>query len=140
MEKITVQTELNVPVEKVWEYWTNPVHIINWNAASPDWHTPRATNDLKVGGKFTTRMEARDGSAGFDFEGVYSAVEQYKHIAYGLDDGRQIDVSFETTPSGTKVTEIFDGETENSAELQRSGWQSILDNFKLYVHTQENYR
>lgn len=139
MEKITVQTEINAPVEKVWEYWTNPIHIIQWNAASPDWHTPRATNDLRVGGKFNSRMEARDGSMGFDFEGVYSAVEQYKRIAYGLEDGRQIDVLFESTAIGTKVTEMFDGETEHSAEQQRAGWQSILDNFKNYVSTQENH-
>lgn len=136
MEKITVQTELNAPVEKVWEYWTNPIHIINWNAASPDWHTPRATNDLRVGGKFNSRMEARDGSMGFDFEGVYSAVEVNKHIAYGLGDTRQVDVWFEVTPTGTKVTEIFDGETQNSAERQREGWQAILENFKRYVSAQ----
>lgn len=139
MEKITVQTEINAPVEKVWEYWTNPIHIIQWNAASPDWHTPRATNDLRVGGKFSSRMEARDGSMGFDFEGVYSAVEQYKHIAYGLEDGRQIDVLFESTATGTTVTEMFDGETEHPAEQQRAGWQSILDNFKNYVSSQENH-
>lgn len=139
MEKITVQTEINAPVEKVWEYWTNPIHIIQWNAASPDWHTPRATNDLRVGGKFSSRMEARDGSMGFDFEGVYSAVEQYKRIAYGLEDGRQIDVLFESTATGTTVTEMFDGETEHPAEQQRAGWQSILDNFKNYVSSQENH-
>ncbi len=139
MEKITVQTEVNAPVEKVWEYWTNPVHITQWNAASPDWHTPRATNDLRVGGKFTSRMEARDGSMGFDFAGEYTAVEPHKHIAYGLGDSRKVDVMFESTATGTKVTEIFDGETEHPAEQQRAGWQSILDNFKNYVSTQENH-
>lgn len=138
MEKITVTSEILAPVEKVWEYWTNPVHIINWNAASEDWHTPRATNDLRVGGKFTSRMEARDGSAGFDFEGVYSAVEASKRIAYGLADGRTIEVIFKPTASGTSITEIFDAEGTNSLEKQQSGWQSILNNFKAYVEAKES--
>ncbi len=137
MERITVETEVNIPVEKAWEYWTTPAHVMQWNAASVDWYTPQATNDLKVGGKFNSRMEALDGSMGFDFAGVYTAVEVPKHLAYDLGDARKIDVWFETTASGTKVTEVFDPETQNSAELQRSGWQSILDNFKKYVEAQK---
>lgn len=136
MDKIKVEVNVSAPIEKVWEYWTKPEHITQWNAASADWHTPRATNDLRIGGKFNFRMEARDGSMGFDFAGTYSAVKLKKHIAYALGDARHVDVWFEPTATGTKVIEIFDGESEHSAERQQSGWQSILDNFKLYVSNQ----
>lgn len=133
---ITVENTVNAPVEKVWTFWTTPEHIIKWNNAGNDWHTPRATNDLKVGGKFLSRMEARDGSSGFDFEGVYDEVKTNQLISYSMADGRKVKIIF--TPSGntTKVVESFDAETENSIELQRGGWQSILDNFKKY--TEEN--
>ena len=130
---ITVETTVNAPVEKVWKYWSEPSHIIQWNNASEDWHTPRVENDLKVGGKFHSRMEAKDGSFGFDFVGEYTKVEEYKTIEYTMGDGRKVKIDF--TPQGdtTKVVETFDAESTNSIELQRGGWQAILDNFKKYT-------
>lgn len=131
---ITIQTVINAPIEKVWELWTTPEHIMKWNAASDDWHTPRAENDLRVGGTFTSRMEAKDGSVGFDFGGTYSEVEQQALIAYTMGDGRNVKVTFEQhNNGGTTVTETFDPEGTNPPEMQRAGWQSILDNFKKYV-------
>lgn len=132
---ITVEATINAPVEKVWKLWTTPEHIINWNSASPDWHTPKAENDLRVGGKFSSRMEAKDGSFGFDFGGDYTKVDENKMIEYVMGDGRKVQVLFASEGDTTKVTEIFDAETQNSVELQRSGWQAILDNFKKYVET-----
>jgi uncharacterized protein YndB with AHSA1/START domain len=129
---ITVEATINAPVEKVWNHWTDPKHIIGWNNASKEWHTPRAENDLRVGGKFLSRMEARDGSAGFDFGGEYSKIEQYKCIDYTIGDGRKVHITFESDIKSTKVIETFEAEQLNSVELQRSGWQSILDNFKKY--------
>ena len=133
LEPITVQTSMAAPLEQVWAAFTDPVAIMQWNAASPDWHTPRATNDLRVGGKFVYHMAARDGSVGFDFEGTYTAVDAPHLLAYTMPDGRRVTVTF--TPSGTdtNVTEQFDPETVHSAELQRAGWQAILDSFKGYV-------
>ena len=133
---VTVETTVNAPVEKVWKYWSEPSHIIQWNNASEDWHTPRVENDLKVGGKFHSRMEAKDGSFGFDFVGEYTKVEEYKTIEYTMGDGRKVKIDF--TPQGdtTKVVETFDAESTNSIELQRGGWQAILDNFKK--HTEGN--
>ena len=133
---ITVETTVNAPVEKVWKYWSEPSHIIQWNNASEDWHTPRVENDLKVGGKFHSRMEAKDGSFGFDFVGEYTKVEEFKTIEYTMGDGRKVKIDF--TPQGdtTKVVETFDAESTNSIELQRGGWQAILDNFKK--HTEGN--
>lgn len=133
---ITIETTVNAPIEKVWAYWSTPQHIMNWNSASPDWHTPRATNDLRTGGSFTSRMEARDGSFGFDFGGTYDLVETNKTIAYTMGDGRKVKVTFEATGNQTKVTETFDPESQNPIEMQRAGWQAILDNFKKY--TEEN--
>ena len=133
MEKITVSVEVFLPVGLVWEFFTNPVHIKEWSFASPDWHSPWAKNDLRVGGTFATRMEAVDGSQGFDFEGTYTAVTPEENFAYELADGRTISVEFVEINGGTKVTEIFDPETENPIEMQRHGWQSILDNFKQYA-------
>ena len=130
---ITVETTVNAPVEKVWQLWSEPEHITKWNSASEDWHTPRATNDLRTGGKFTSRMEARDGSMGFDFGGIYDEVIPHKTIAYAMEDGRKVKVVFEENGSETKVTETFDAEGTNSDEMQRAGWQAILDNFKKYV-------
>ncbi len=132
--KITVQALIQAPIAKVWQAWTTPDDIKNWNNASPDWHTPKAENDLKVGGKFLSRMEAKDGSVGFDFAGVYTAVEQHKLIAYKMEDQREVAVAFiEKSPSETEIIETFDAETENTAEMQKQGWQSILNNFKSYV-------
>src|SRR5687767_11022538 len=130
---ITVQSTVNAPVEKVWKYWTSPEHITKWNAASDDWHSPRAENDLRVGGKFSARMEAKDGSMGFDFAGVYDAVKTNELIEYTMSDGRKVSVKFSRNGNQTQVVETFDAEGMNSLELQRTGWQAILDNFKKYV-------
>jgi uncharacterized protein YndB with AHSA1/START domain len=130
---ITVEVTIQAPVEKVWEYWTKPEHITKWNNASDEWHTPHATNDLQVGGKFLWRMEARDGSMGFDFNGVYDEVKTNELIAYTLEDGRKVSITFSSAGNETKVTETFEAENENPLELQRGGWQNILDNFKKHV-------
>lgn len=134
-KSIVVETTINAPVEKVWEYWTLPEHITKWNAASEDWHTPRAENDLRVGGKFLSRMEARDGSMGFDFGGIYDEVKERQTIRYHLADDRKIEVRFEKLENSTKIIEQFDAESENTLERQRFGWQSILDNFKKYAES-----
>ena len=133
--KITVQSTINAPVEKVWKFWTGPEHITKWNNASDDWHTPRAENDLRVGGKFTSRMEARDGSSGFDFGGVYDEVTLNEKITYTMDDGRQVSVNFTFKGNETKVVETFDAENTHSVEMQRGGWQAILDNFTKYAES-----
>ena len=130
---ITVQTTVNAPVAKVWQYWTAPEHITKWNSASADWHTPVAENDLCNGGRFSSRMEAKDGSMGFDFGGVYSQVREHALIAYTLDDARKVSISFTGNDTATTVTESFEAEEVNSIELQKGGWQSILDNFKKYT-------
>lgn len=131
--KITVETTVNAPVEKVWEYWTEPKHITQWNNASDDWHTPIAENDLTVGGKFLTRMEAKDGSFGFDFGGIYDEVKLNEVISYTLGDGRKVTITFKGQGNETQVIETFDAETTNPIEMQQAGWQAILDNFKKYV-------
>jgi len=130
---ITVQVRVKAPVEKVWQLWTEPSHITKWNAASDDWHTTRAENDPRTGGRFVTRMEAKDGSFGFDFEGVYDAVVPNERLEYAMPDGRTVKVTFKTDGDETLVTEEFQAETEHSEERQREGWQSILDHFKAYV-------
>jgi len=132
---ITVYANINAPVQKVWKLWTDPAHIIKWNNASADWHTPRAENDLRVGGKFLSRMEACDGSMGFDFAGIYERVEPLKKIAYVLGDGRNVDVTFTENNGITEVSESFEAEEMNSIELQQAGWQSILDNFRKYAES-----
>ncbi len=133
---ISVQVLVNAPVEKVWQYFTEPVHITKWNNASPDWHTPKAENNLTPGGMFTYRMEAKDGSFGFDFGGIYTEVVPGEKFAYTIGDGRKVSVQFQETEEGTRVIEIFDPEIENPTEMQRAGWQAILDNFKKYVETE----
>jgi uncharacterized protein YndB with AHSA1/START domain len=131
--KITVETTVQAPVAKVWECWTEPQHIIKWNNASDDWHTPRAENDLRVGGKFLSRMEAKDGSFGFDFGGVYDDVKLHERISYTIGDGRKVDVAFAGQGDRTTVTETFEAEQTHSEEMQQAGWQAIIDNFKRYV-------
>jgi PhnB protein len=130
---ITVETMVHAPVEKVWDYWTKPEHITQWSFASDDWEAPSAENDLRVGGKFKTRLAAKDKSAGFDFTGTYTRVDKHKLIEYDMDDGRHVTILFTPTPQGVKITETFDPEKMNSAEMQRSGWQAFLDNFKKYA-------
>jgi len=132
---ITVESTINALVEKIWDYWTTPGHIINWCAASDDWHTPSAENDLRTGGKFSYRMEAKDGSFGFDFGGVYDEVITNKLIAYTIGDGRKVKITFSTQGAQTKVVESFEAESTNPIEMQRDGWQAILDNFKKYTET-----
>ena len=132
---ITVEVIDQAPAAKVWQYWTEPEYIMRWNNASPDWHTPRATNDLREGGRFMCRMEAKDGSQGFDFGGKYTEVVPQKRIAYTMDDGRKVSVDFEAKEERTQVTETFEAESMNAPEMQRQGWQAILDNFRAYVET-----
>ncbi len=133
--KVTVEATVNAPVEKVWKTWSEPQHIKNWCAASDDWHAPRAENDLRTGGTFSTRMEAKDGSFGFDFGGVYDNVKENELIEYTMGDGRKVDVKFSSVGDQTKVVETFDAEATNPVEMQRGGWQAILDNFKKYTES-----
>jgi uncharacterized protein YndB with AHSA1/START domain len=133
MPSITITTSVHASLTTVWERWTQTKHVIQWNAASDDWFCPRAENDLRTGGQFTYRMEARDGSAGFDFGGTYRDVTPNQHIAYAMEDGRTVDVTFEASGDQVTITETFDAESENPLEMQRAGWQSILDRFKAYA-------
>ena len=133
MEQVTIISSISAPISKVWDYWTSPEHIVKWNTASEDWHTTTADVDLRVGGKFTSRMEAKDGSFGFDFEGTYDDVVPHKRIAYTLGDNRKVVVTFTEKESTTEIIEAFDPETDNPVAMQRSGWQAILDNFKRYT-------
>lgn len=130
---ITIQAQIAANAEKVWQYWTGPQHITQWNNASPDWHTPRAENDLRVGGSFSSRMEAKDGSMGFDFGGIYTAVEPLTHIAYTLGDGRKVDNRFASEGGSCTITTVFDAEEMHPYAFQQAGWQAILDNFKKYT-------
>ena len=128
--KITIQAKILVAKTKAWDYYTLPEHIVNWNFASDDWHCPRASNDLVAGGKFSWRMEAKDGSFGFDFEGVFTEIVPLEKLKYVFMDEREAEISFSDLPDGTLVQIVFDAENENSLELQQAGWQSILDNYK----------
>lgn len=132
-EKISVENTIKAPVEKVWKLWNTPEDIKKWCCASEDWHVPNAENDIRKGGTFVTRMEAKDGSFGFDFKGVYDDVKTNELIAYTMVDGRTATITFTGKGNETKVTETFEAESENPIDMQRSGWQSILDNFKKYV-------
>ena len=134
-EKITVTTRVKAPVERVWEYWTEPEHIVNWNAASDDWHTPKAANDLRTNGRFSSRMEAKDGSMGFDFGGTYDEIKINELISYTMDDARKVTVTFSTNGKETQIIETFEAEDQNPVGMQREGWQAILDNFKTYAES-----
>jgi uncharacterized protein YndB with AHSA1/START domain len=137
---VTVETTVQTSVERVWKYWTEPKHITKWNNASDDWHTPFAENDLKAGGKFLSRMEAKDGSFGFDFSGVYDEVRINEGISYTLDDGRKVSITFISQQNETKIIETFEAENMNPIEMQKAGWQAILDNFKKYTEiSKEDY-
>jgi len=133
MMKITVETLVNAPIEKVWKYFTEPAYIKQWNNASDDWHTPKATNNLSIGGRFSYTMAAKDGSFSFDFGGVYDDIQENKYIAYTLGDGRKVDILFSSTGENTKITETFEAEEQNPIERQQGGWQAILNNFKKLV-------
>ncbi len=130
---ITVQSTINASIETIWELWTAPEHVMKWNNASEDWHTPFAENDLKVGGKFKYTMASTDGTMRFDFEGIYTNVVNPSLIEYEMADGRKVKIVFEKDAEGIKVIESFDPETVNPEEMQKNGWQAILDNFKKYV-------
>ncbi|MGE7687487.1 SRPBCC family protein [Peribacillus simplex] len=137
-KKVTAETTIQAPIEKVWKYWTEPDHITKWNNPSDDWHTPFAENDLRPGGKFVSRMEAKDGSAGFDFGGIYDEVKLYEVIAYTMGDGRKVKITFKEQENEIEVIETFDAETINPIEFQKQGWQAILNNFKKYVEQTNN--
>jgi uncharacterized protein YndB with AHSA1/START domain len=130
---ITVSATINATLDKVWVYWTQPQHIVNWNFAGEDWHAPSAENDLRVGGKFKYRMASKDETMGFDFEGEYSLVTSQKAIHYFLADDRKIQITFEDLGDKVNIVESFDPENENPEAMQQQGWQMILDNFKAYV-------
>lgn len=134
-EKITIQANVNAPVSKVWNVWTNTNEIVKWSTPSPEWHTSKAEHELKDGGKFNYRMEAKDGSFGFDFGGVFDVVKPNQQLDYTIGDGRKVYINFLSKNNTTKIIQTFEAETENSAEQQRSGWQAILDSFKNYVES-----
>jgi len=133
--RITVETIVKAPVDKVWKSWNEPEHIMNWCHASDDWHAPAATNDIRTGGTFSTTMAAKDGSYSFDFGGVYDNVKEHELIQYTMGDGRKVEVIFTREGNDTKVVETFEAESTNPLEMQRSGWQAILDNFKKYTES-----
>jgi uncharacterized protein YndB with AHSA1/START domain len=137
--RITVATTVRASVKRAWEIWSQPAHIMKWNNASDDWHTPRAENNLTVGGSFNSRMQSRDSKMGFDFTGKYTEVELYKKIAYTLDDGRTVEILFSENDGSTTITETFEAEQINPIEMQREGWQAILDNFKKYAESLPPY-
>lgn len=132
---ITVQTTVKNTIDKVWAFWNKPEHITKWAFASPEWHAPRAENDLKEGGKFSTTMAAKDGSMSFDFWGEYTLVKENEAINYTMGDGRKAEIIFKEIPEGVEIIESFDPETQNPVEMQQAGWQAILDNFKNYAES-----
>ena len=131
--KITVQCHVKAPMSKVWDCWTKPTHITQWNFASDEWHCPSVNNNLEVGGAFNWRMESKDGSMGFDFEGIYDQILHEQKIVYTMSDGRSVSIDFNDEVNGVLVKETFEAEDQNQAELQKQGWQAILNNFKIYV-------
>ena len=137
MEKIiiTLRSEINLPIARVWQLWTTPEDITGWNYASEEWHAPRAVNDLKEGGSFSYRMEARDGSTGFDFGGTYESVIPNEKIVYIIVDGRKVEIIFKEINNKTEVTESFEAENTYPVEMQKNGWQAILENFKKYAES-----
>jgi uncharacterized protein YndB with AHSA1/START domain len=135
LEKVTIQATINAPKTTVWEKYTQPEHITNWNFASDDWTCPTATNDLQVGGKYMARMEAKDGSFGFDFEAIYDEVIINQSYTFTMGDTRKVAVDFKENDHQTTVTIVFDAERENDVAMQKAGWQAILNNFKKYVES-----
>ena len=133
MKTITVETKVKSSIDKIWEFWTKAEHIVNWNFAIPEWHCPKAENNLEVGKSFSYRMEAKDGSMGFDYKGSYTKIEPHSSIAYALEDGRKVNIKFEQEDGAVSIIETFEVEDTNTLEQQRQGWQAILDNFKTYT-------
>lgn len=134
--RIQVQTTVAAPASKAWQTFTRPEHITGWNFASDDWQCPGAENDLRPGGRYSARMEAKDGSFGFDFTAVYDEVEEGRRLSYTMEDGRRATTTFEPAGEGTTVTTTFDPEGTNDPEMQRAGWQAILDNYRRYTEAQ----
>ncbi len=130
---IIIEALINAPIAEVWAYFTQPQHIVNWNHATKDWHCTKSENNLQVGEKFSSRMEAKDGSFGFDFEGIYTEVIAHQKIGYKLTDGRKVEIDFINDANKTKIVEKFEAESNNPLEMQQQGWQMILNNFKSYV-------
>jgi uncharacterized protein YndB with AHSA1/START domain len=133
-EKIQVRTSVMADKQKVWDYYTSPEHITQWNFAHPSWHCPSASNNMKIGGRYVARMEARDGSSGFDFDAIYTEIIILESFIYQFGD-RFAKIEFNNMNNQTEVIITFDPETENSIELQKNGWQAILNNFKEYVES-----
>jgi uncharacterized protein YndB with AHSA1/START domain len=133
---VTVEVTVNAKPEKAWNFFTGTPHIVNWYHASDDWHAPKAENDMRVGGHFKTNMAAKDGSMSFDFEGDYTGIKQFEKIEYEIADGRKVWITFKDEGDATKITETFETESINPIEMQKGGWQSILNNFKKYVEKQ----
>jgi uncharacterized protein YndB with AHSA1/START domain len=134
---IQVEVTVNKPRKKVWEFWTKPKHIVNWNFATDEWKCPKATNDLRVDGQFTYVMAAKDGTATFDFSGTYTKIDDYERITYALEDGREVTIQFIEASQGTQIIESFEVEETNSDTQQQDGWQAILSNFKKYAEDHE---
>lgn len=135
MKTITVETKVNRGIDKIWEFWTNPEHIVNWNFAISEWHCPNAENHLEVGKSFNYRMEAKDGSMGFNYEGTYTKIETNTSIEYALEDGRTVSIDFKKLDDSVSIVESFEVEDTNTLEQQKQGWQAILENFKKYVES-----
>ncbi|RZK25452.1 MAG: ATPase [Flavobacterium sp.] len=133
VKTIKVEATVNAPIDKVWKMWNTPSDIVKWNFADPSWHSPSSENDLRVGGSFKNRMEAKDGSFGFDFEGVYDVVELHNEISYSMTDGRKVTTLFSDLDGKTTIQTTFDAETQNDPEMQKQGWQAIINNFVKYV-------
>lgn len=132
---IIVKTSIKSSLKKVWEYWTQPHHIMNWNFASDEWHCPKAENNLNVGEKFSYTMAAKNGEMSFDFQGIYTKINDFSQIEYEISDGRKVIITFEELENEVEITESFDPENIHPEEFQQQGWQAILDNFKKYIET-----
>lgn len=137
--KIIIKTSINKDISSVWEYYNNPEHTVNWNFASNDWSYPKAKNDLKIGRKLQSRMEAKDGSFGFDFEAIYDEIHDFEKIKCTITDGRCVVVDFKKGNHTTNLTVTFEAENTNSIDIQKNGWQAILNNFKAYTESKKNY-
>ncbi|WP_422356720.1 SRPBCC family protein [Roseivirga pacifica] len=135
-QKITIEATVNADMQTAWNCYTNPEHITKWNFADDSWHCPSAENDLRVGGQMKSRMEAKDGSFGFDFEAIYDEVKENEKIVYHLEDGRSVDITFEETGGSILIKIVFDAENENPVDMQKAGWQAILDNYKKHAQAQ----
>ena len=135
MKKINIETIVNQSIEKVWKAYAEPEHIVNWNFASSDWHCPKAENNMEIGGEYWARMEAKDGSFGFDFKAIYTEITPYKSFAYKMEDDRKVAVFFHEKENATQIKIAFDAENQNPLEMQQAGWQAILDNFKQYAES-----